>query len=229
MKTRKYITKPGGTISLNIDKIRDELILKVKAALKSRLRVEQFIKKTRAERKKIIKPKAEPLPVQNEGIVLIGASTGGPRTLEEILPELPEDFLLPVVVAQHMPATFTKSFAERLNAICKLNVIEVNRPLPLERGNIYIGKGETDVVIARRVGKLMVQPKPENPKFLWHPSVEVLGRSALENIDPKRIIAVMLTGMEYDGSDAFAEIKKEVEKQLLNLRRLLLFLECQGN
>lgn len=209
-----YVTKPGGTISLNIDKIKDELILKVNAALKSRLRTGQLIRKIRAEREKLIKPKSEPLLSQNEGVVLIGVSTGGPRTLEEILPELPEDFLLPVVVAQHMPATFTKSFAERLNAVCKLNVTEVNRPLPLERGNIYIGKGEADVVIVRRTDKLMVQPKPENPKFLWHPSVEVLGRSALENIDPKRIIAVMLTGMGYDGSDAFAEIKKRGGKTI---------------
>lgn len=209
-----YVTKPGGTISLNIDKIRDELIFKVNAALKSRLRTGQLIRKIRAEREKLTKPKSEPLLSQNEGVVLIGVSTGGPRTLEEILPELPEDFPLPVVVAQHMPATFTKSFAERLNAVCKLNVTEVNRPLPLERGNIYIGKGEADVVIVRRTDKLMVQPKPENPKFLWHPSVEVLGRSALENIDPKRIIAVMLTGMGYDGSDAFAEIKKRGGKTI---------------
>lgn len=209
-----YVTKPGGTISLNIDKIKDELILKVNAALKSRLRTGQLIRKIRAEREKLTKPKSEPLLSQNEGVVLIGVSTGGPRTLEEILPELPEDFPLPVVVAQHMPATFTKSFAERLNAVCKLNVTEVNRPLPLERGNIYIGKGEADVVIVRRTDKLMVQPKPENPKFLWHPSVEVLGRSAIENIDPKRIIAVMLTGMGYDGSDAFAEIKKRGGKTI---------------
>lgn len=209
-----YVTKPGGTISLNIDKIRDELIFKVNAALKSRLRTGQLIRKIRAEREKLTKPKSEPLLSQNEGVVLIGVSTGGPRTLEEILPELPEDFPLPVVVAQHMPATFTKSFAERLNAVCKLNVTEVNRPLPLERGNIYIGKGEADVVIVRRTDKLMVQPKPENPKFLWHPSVEVLGRSALENIDSKRIIAVMLTGMGYDGSDAFAEIKKRGGKTI---------------
>lgn len=209
-----YVTKPGGTISLNIDKIKDELISKVEAALKARLRRGQLARRIRAEREKIIKPKTESLTEKDEGVVLIGVSTGGPRTLEEILPELPEDFPLPVVVAQHMPATFTKSFAERLNSICKLNVTEVNRPLPLERGTIYIGKGETDVVITRRLNKLIVQPKPENPRYLWHPSVEVLGRSALECLEPSRIIAVMLTGMGYDGADAFAEIKKKGGKTI---------------
>jgi two-component system chemotaxis response regulator CheB len=209
-----YVTKPGGTISLNIDQIRDELLLKVKSALKARLRTKALVRKIREEREKIVKPKAEPLVSEQEGVVIIGVSTGGPRTLEEILPELPEDFPLPVVVAQHMPATFTKSFAERLNSACKLNVVEVNRPMPVERGMIYIGKGEADLVFSRRAGKLMVQPKPENPKFLWHPSVEILGRSALEHIDPGRIIAVMLTGMGYDGAEAFAEIKRRGGKTI---------------
>ncbi|MDW7999361.1 MAG: chemotaxis protein CheB, partial [Thermodesulfovibrio sp.] len=76
------------------------------------------------------------------------------------------------------------------------------------------GRGESDIVFTRRLGKLFIQPKPENPSFLWHPSVELLGRSALENIDPQKIIAVMLTGMGYDGSDAFAEIKKRGGKTI---------------
>lgn len=64
------------------------------------------------------------------------------------------------------------------------------------------------MVLARRAQKLIVHSKPENPSFLWHPSVEILGRSALEHCDPQKIIAVMLTGMGYDGADAFTEIKK---------------------
>lgn len=207
-----FVTKPGGTISLNIDQIREELLLKVKSALNSRLRTSLLIKKIRSETQKI-KPKPSQV-TDNEGVVLIGVSTGGPRTLEEILPDLPEDFPLPVVVAQHMPAVFTKSFSERLNSICKLNVVEVNRPMPVEKGLIYIGRGESDIVFTRRLGKLFIQPKPENPSFLWHPSVELLGRSALENIDPQKIIAVMLTGMGYDGSDAFTEIKKRGGKTI---------------
>jgi two-component system chemotaxis response regulator CheB len=62
--------------------------------------------------------------------------------------------------------------------------------------------------LANRSGKLTVLPAPENPQFLWHPSVELLGRSALQHCDPARIMAVLLTGMGYDGSDAFTEIRK---------------------
>jgi two-component system chemotaxis response regulator CheB len=141
-------------------------------------------------------------------VVLIGVSTGGPRTLEDILPLLPADFPWPVLVAQHMPASFTKPFAERLNDRCALQVVEASHPMPLEVGTVYIGKGGADMLISKRLGTLTVIAKPETREFLWHPSVELMGRSALEHCDPTRIVAVMLTGMGYDGADAFAEIKK---------------------
>lgn len=210
-----YVTKPGGTISLNIDEIRDEIISKVRSATRAKLKTKALVRKIREEREKILKPSPpKEVSTKDERLVLIGVSTGGPRTLEEILPELPADFPMPVIVAQHMPPTFTKSFAERLNSICELNVVEVDHPMPVETGTIYIGKGGTDVVLARRAQKLIVHSKPENPSFLWHPSVEILGRSALEHCDPQKIIAVMLTGMGYDGADAFTEIKKRGGKTI---------------
>jgi two-component system chemotaxis response regulator CheB len=206
-----YVTKPGGTISLDIDKVRDELIAKVRAAARAKLKPKLVVKKIK---EKIAKPLPAKEPTYDGGVVLIGVSTGGPRTLEEILPELPANFPLPIIVAQHMPPTFTKSFAQRLDSICQLRVVEVDQPMPVEHGMVYIGKGGTDVVLAKRGGRLIVQPKPENPKFLWHPSVELLGRSALEHCDSKKIIAVMLTGMGYDGADAFAEIKRRGGKTI---------------
>jgi two-component system chemotaxis response regulator CheB len=210
-----YVTKPGGTISLNIDEIRDEIISKVRSATRAKLKTKALVRKIKEEREKILKPSPpKEVSTKDERLVLIGVSTGGPRTLEEILTELAADFPMPVIVAQHMPPTFTKSFAERLNSICELNVVEVDHPMPVETGTIYIGKGGTDVVLARRAQKLIVHSKPENPSFLWHPSVEILGRSALEHCDPQKIIAVMLTGMGYDGADAFTEIKKRGGKTI---------------
>jgi two-component system chemotaxis response regulator CheB len=113
-----------------------------------------------------------------------------------------------VLVAQHMPAAFTKAFAERLDQLCALHVREVTRPLPVEAGTIYIGKGGADMLLTNRGGRLAILPTPENPRFHWHPSVELLGRSVLQHFDPKRVTAVLLTGMGYDGSEAFTEIKK---------------------
>jgi two-component system chemotaxis response regulator CheB len=211
-----YIAKPGGTISLSIDRIIAELVAKVRAAARSRPRGKSSIAATVArrmqeERKKIAAASSSPTAPRGagNGLLLVGASTGGPRALEIVLSGLPESFPWPVLVAQHMPAAFTRAFAERLNQCCALQVVEANGALPVEVGKIYIGRGGADMVLASRAGRLTVLPMPENPEFLWHPSVELLGRSALVHCDPKRLTAVLLTGMGYDGSDAFAEIKKQ--------------------
>ncbi|MER2623831.1 MAG: chemotaxis-specific protein-glutamate methyltransferase CheB [Accumulibacter sp.] len=208
-----YIAKPGGTISLSIRDISDELVVKVRTAASARIKGRSPIKglaqRLREEREKPLpRPVAVRRGVAGEGLVVIGVSTGGPRTLEEILPLLPVDYPWPVLVAQHMPAAFTKSFAERLNALCRLSVVEVASPLAIETGTIYIAKGGADMLVVQRAGKMTAIPKPETREFLWHPSVELLGRSTLEHYDPARVVAVMLTGMGYDGADAFTEIRK---------------------
>jgi two-component system chemotaxis response regulator CheB len=207
-----YVTKPGGTISLTIDSISRELVTKVRGASRAKLKgnaVKGLAQRLREEREK---PAPRPVAIRRgtagEGLVLIGVSTGGPRTLEDILPLLPADFPWPILVAQHMPPAFTRPFAERMNGMCHLEVMEAGQPMPVEPGKVYIGKGGADMVLGLRSGKLTVLPKPENNHFMWHPSVELMGRSALECCDPARILAVMLTGMGYDGADAFAEIKK---------------------
>ena len=209
-----YIAKPGGTISLSIGEIKNELVSKVRAAARARIKgkgssARGLAQRLREEREK---PAPRPLAVRRgvvgDGLVIIGVSTGGPRTLEDILPLLPGDFPWPVLVAQHMPSSFTRPFADRLNDICALAVVEAASPMPLERGTIYIGKGGADMVLGQRAGKLTVLAKPENRDYLWHPSVELMGRSVLEHYDPSRVVAVMLTGMGYDGADAFTEIKK---------------------
>lgn len=208
-----YIAKPDGTISLSIGQIKHELLTKVRSAAKARIKSASSAKglaqRLREEREKpVVRPVAVRRGVAGEGLVVIGVSTGGPRTLEEILPLLPADFPWPVLVAQHMPAAFTRSFADRLNAMCALTVVEAASPMPIKPGTIYIGKGGADMVLGQRGGKLTLIPKPESCEFLWHPSVELLGRSVLEHCDPARVVAVLLTGMGYDGADAFTEIKK---------------------
>ncbi|MEI6209434.1 MAG: chemotaxis-specific protein-glutamate methyltransferase CheB [Desulfuromonadales bacterium] len=208
-----YVTKPGGTISLSIDEISKELISKVRSAVKAKVKgntVRGLAQRLREEREK---PPARPVAIRrgvgSEGLVLIGVSTGGPRTLEDILPQLPANFPWPVLVAQHMPPSFTKPFADRMNGLCQLSIVEASHPMPVEPGTVYIGKGGADMVLCHRSGTLTVMAKPESREFLWHPSVELMGRSALECCDPARVVGVMLTGMGYDGADAFTNIKKQ--------------------
>jgi two-component system chemotaxis response regulator CheB len=145
--------------------------------------------------------------MNSEGLLIIGVSTGGPRALEQVLPELPANFPWPVMVAQHMPGSFTGPFAARLNGLCALAVVEASRPMAVQPGTIYIGKGGADMVLTRRAGVLTVLPKPESTEQRWHPSVELLARSALEHVKAQQLVAVMLTGMGHDGADGFTAIK----------------------
>jgi two-component system chemotaxis response regulator CheB len=207
-----FIVKPGGTISLSIEDIGDVLISKVRGAARARLKQNRSGASLLATRSaapketgnKITTPRSAPA----DGIVVIGVSTGGPRTLDDILPALPANYPWPVLVAQHMPAAFTKAFAERLNQSCQLRVMEVATPTAVEAGTVYIARGGADMVLTQRAKKLTLVPQPENAQYLWHPSVELLGRSVLEHCNPAGVIGVMLTGMGSDGAEAFADIKK---------------------
>jgi two-component system chemotaxis response regulator CheB len=216
-----YVAKPGGTISLSLDLVKADLLAKVRAAAKAKLGkgrtsgaagpagVSGLSQRMREERQTIQnRGLVFRRPTGGEGLVVIGVSTGGPRALEELLPSLPANLPWPVLVAQHMPASFTAPFAARLDALCALPVVEVNKPMPVTPGTIYVGKGGADMVVVQRGPTLTALPKPESPEMLWHPSVELLARSAMAVMDPSRILGVMLTGMGYDGAEAFAEIKR---------------------
>ena len=206
-----FITKPGGTMSMGLEGIREQLLSKVRSAYGAKLKgpaTRGLAQRIREERQVPRRPVPASRALARDGVVLIGASTGGPRTVEEILQRLPADFPWPILVVQHMPPAFTKSFAERLNQQCALSVVEAATPMVIEPGTVYLGRGGGDMVLTLRGSLLAVVPKPESQQHLWHPSVELLGRSVLEHCDPSRVIGVMLTGMGYDGADAFTQIHK---------------------
>lgn len=211
-----FVQKPEGTISLNVVRIEQEILDKVAAAgrarlrrsvgLTSRLRAQSGMAEQKRERR-ASQPLA-PLDDGEPGVVVIGVSTGGPGTLEDILPHIPVGFPWPIVVAQHMPGSFTAVFARRLNEICNLTVVEASAQMPLEAGVIYIGKGDADVVIGRRATRYVVNPMPAGSQYLWHPSVSRLVESAMHAFPPQRMIGVQLTGMGDDGAQAMADLKR---------------------
>lgn len=223
-----YIAKPSGTISLNLDAVERELLEKVRVASRAKVRVSRGLARRLREQNETLaaRPAAPPrapfvtprtaprppAPVAGSGLlaglVLVGVSTGGPRTLEEILPLLPATFPYPVVVAQHMPAGFTAALARRMDGICQLNVCEIERLTELEPGMVYIARGDADVAITRRGDRISAMPRPPSSQYLWHPSVEGLVRSALESLPAERLICVQLTGMGDDGAAAMAEVKQ---------------------
>ena len=225
-----FIAKPGGTISLSIDDIQALLLEKVRTASRIRLRpgrpaAAMPAPVQRAPRPALARPapasprtttsapaSASPAPLRGgmgrcPGLVLIGISTGGPRTLEDVLPQLPADFPWPVLVAQHMPPNFTLAFAQRMDRMCALEVVEVGEPMPLEPGRIHIGRGGTDLVVVERLGRLVAQPRPESPGHPWHPSADVLVESAMRVLPASQLVGVLMTGMGFDGAQAMAELK----------------------
>ena len=216
-----YVAKPGGTVSINIRDIKADLLDKVKSAarvkmgnklgLRNRLRVQREAAVAAPVDRKRLSTLANKSKYQ---VVVVGVSTGGPGTLQTILSELPADFPVPIVVAQHMPSRFTQVFAERLNKECPLQVSEVSKPVDLVPGNVYIARGDADVKIIRRAGRLMLTNVPADPNYLWHPSVEKLALSAGELIPASQMICVQLTGMGNDGAETMAQLNTKGAKTI---------------
>ncbi|SEO56611.1 chemotaxis-specific protein-glutamate methyltransferase CheB [Aquisalimonas asiatica] len=199
-----YVAKPGGTISTDLESIQRDLVAKVRAAATGRRGTGQPARHAVEPPPPRAPVKTAPAGRASERLLVIGVSTGGPRTLEQILPRLPAGLDWPVLVIQHMPASFTSVFARRLDGMCPMAVQEVGRPTALEPGVIYIARGDADITLSRRAQGLTLVPTPANPDFLWHPSVGRFLESADDLVDADALVGVMLTGMGDDGAAAMA-------------------------
>jgi two-component system, chemotaxis family, protein-glutamate methylesterase/glutaminase len=140
--------------------------------------------------------------LRGDGLVLVGTSTGGPPALETLLAPLSAAFPWPILVAQHMPASFTGSLARRLDGICALSVIEVLQPILLKPGFVYIGRGDADLIVSRRSAGLFAMPAPPRRDYPWHPSTDRLVRSAMDHLPASQLVGVLMTGMGSDGAQA---------------------------
>jgi two-component system chemotaxis response regulator CheB len=206
-----FVPKPSGTVSLDIDQAAEEIVAKVLAAARSgrRRRPSAAIKKRPA------RPPAAPAPRPpvarsgTEAIVALGISTGGPRTLMEVLPELPADLAAPVVIVQHMPSNFTASFAQHLDAMCALRVKEAEQGETLLPGWIYVGRGGYQMtVVPSALGKgVIIRQGGCSSADLFCPSANVLFES-VARLYGRRAIGVLLTGMGDDGANGMVQIRK---------------------
>jgi len=131
-------------------------------------------------------------------IIAIGVSTGGPEALSKLLPTLPADFPLPVVVVQHMPPIFTALLAKRLSAKCSLPVLECRPGVLLEPGCIWIAPGDYHMVVREEGGMVHLRTHHGPRENFCRPSVDVLFRSVANVFGPKAL-GVILTGMGQDG------------------------------
>lgn len=205
-----YVHKPDGTVSHRIDEVQREIIDKVTAAARARIRRARGLH-GRLQAQRASTPSLPRTETAATGglpcIVLVGVSTGGPGTLEEILCELPADFAAPIVVAQHMPANFTGVFARRLDDSCALTVQEVRAPTVLQPGNVYVGRGDADVLLSLRAGAVTASAVPSTVG-LWHPCVDRLVETAMKVMPPDQLVGVQLTGMGCDGAEQMTRLRQ---------------------
>lgn len=195
---RDYVTKPAnvGSVTTAIDTIRTELIPKIKALCGDRSLLLPPIESTPATRRNVpAPPLLIPHPLE---IVAIGTSTGGPNALAEVLPQLPMDLPAAVVVVQHMPPTFTRFLAERLNATCRMEVMEASSDQMLRPGKIFIAPGDYHIVVEPRGTRMHLCTVRTPPENSCRPAVDVLFRSVAGGYG-NRALGVVMTGMGQDG------------------------------
>jgi two-component system, chemotaxis family, protein-glutamate methylesterase/glutaminase len=196
-----YVGKPTGPAAVLA--VRDELIAKVKAAYASRMR-----RAPHTHRASVLPP---PLTRGarvhgNPSLVCVGCSTGGPAALQRILPALPGDFPVPILVVQHMPVGFTEAFARRLNCLCSAEVQEASQGLTLEPHTVLIAPAGWQITVQHRSAKLAVNLSKE-PPALHMPSVDVMMLSVAEACG-RNAVGVILTGMGADGTRGMHALHK---------------------
>ena len=136
----------------------------------------------------------------------IGCSTGGPKALQDLLPALPKGLPVPCLIVQHMPASFTKPFAERLNSICQVEVKEAEHGETARPGTVYIAPGGIHLNYRQRGSQGVIELNSEPAESLHKPSVDVLFNSIAQEYS-RQVLAMILTGMGSDGAKGMQALK----------------------
>jgi len=197
--------KPGAAYSVGDLSIK--LIDKIKAAAKVRVEA----RNGSASHARTAAPKLS-MTRTTQKVVAIGASTGGPQALETVLTALPPN-APGIVVVQHMPEVFTKSFADRLNQLCQMEVKEAENHDSVTTGRVLIAPGNLHMILKRSGAKYYVEVK-EGPLVSRHrPSVDVLFKSVARYAG-RNAVGVILTGMGRDGAEGMAEMHEQGAKTI---------------
>jgi two-component system chemotaxis response regulator CheB len=200
-----FVAKPDGTVSSNMGSVAAELNAKLKAAA-----TRGVIDDSRhaRERRAPAKPAAH-TSFETTGkqiAVAIGISTGGPATLQEVLPLIPKDVPASLFLVQHMPPTFIASFAKRLDEHCELKVVVGRAGMTIEPSICYVAPGGMHLCLHRKLTGGIVIRTPSTPATLFVPSVSVMMASVL-SVYGSDAIGVLMTGIGDDGADQMVSIK----------------------
>jgi len=207
-----FIPKELSFVNVNIIKIKDDLIRKVKEIVKQRSLTDRLQRlrnlsgksKTRTG---VIEPDSKPLPKIGYKAIALGISTGGPMSLQKVVPAIKKEITVPIFIVQHMPPKFTKSLAERLNGISNVEVKEAEHNDVVKAGSVYIAPGGFHMTLKKISSGQILIDISENPSTTLHrPSVDIMMSSVL-NVYGKSTLGVIMTGMGKDGYEAVKELK----------------------
>ncbi len=204
-----FIPKPSGSISLDLGKVKGEIIEKIKIAARAKLVPQVTVTRTLAK-----VPKAT-LEVSNRRlnkIIAIGTSTGGPKALQEIVPLLPRSIPAGILIVQHMPKGFTKSLADRLDSLSQITVREAKDGDELVAGLALVAPGDYHMTATEVGGRVIIHLNQEPAVSGHRPSVDVMFTSVAGLSQDK--VGVILTGMGGDGSDGMVLIKGNMGKTI---------------
>ena len=201
-----YVPKQLPAASLDILHIKDDLVAKIRAAGTRRpIPPKVFFKKPPRPSVPDYRDSASNSPA----IIAIGSSTGGPKALQDILPLLPGDLSVPIVIVQHMPPGFTAPFAQRLNSLCSVKVHEAIHREPILPGVVYIAPAGLHMTVERPPASpafLCLDSHPEN--YLHIPSVDIMMKSVAATFK-NLAMGIILTGMGSDGAEGMNAIHSQ--------------------
>jgi two-component system chemotaxis response regulator CheB len=198
-----FVTKPRVGVADGLAEYAEELHVKLRAAARSR--VSRRSGRTRSGPRRPA-PVAPMGPAGSEKLILVGASTGGTEAIRQFLEGMPGDAPA-ILITQHMPAGFTRSFAERLDGHLPLRVQEAGEGQRLRPGHVYIAPGGRHMTVIRSGADYVVQLTDDPPVNRHRPSVEMLFGSAVKSVAANSV-AVMLTGMGDDGARAMLRLRE---------------------
>lgn len=207
-----FIPKELSYVNINIVKIKEDLINRVKEivrqkTLRDRLKRVRELNKRYKETKATTSPLDE-LPAIGYKAIGLGISTGGPFSLQKVIPKLSKEINCPVFVVQHMPPKFTKSLADRLNGLSSLEVKEAENDEPVRNGVVYIAKGGLHMKLAKSPsGSVLIKTSELPAEKLHRPSVDVMLDSVIDFYG-KHTLGIIMTGMGKDGLEGIKKLKK---------------------
>jgi two-component system, chemotaxis family, protein-glutamate methylesterase/glutaminase len=199
-----FIPKPKLGIADGLREYSELIIEKIYAA--ASVRVKKPAQKNRAEMlTNVIKSPSHTRIQSTEKIIAIGASTGGTEAIKDVLMQFPAG-VPGVVITQHMPAGFTKTYAERLNKCTRLHVVEAKGGERILPGHAYLAPGGHHLIVVRYGADYVVKLSDVEPMHGHRPAVDVMFES-VANACGKNVVAVLLTGMGKDGAKGMVDIR----------------------